>query len=314
MALHDISKTKTFKNKKLAANSVTLQKSQQNAHIPVLLDAVINYLAPKASKSYLDVTAGYGGHAAHISSVIGEDNLSLIDCDQDALRILKRDFPKATVYPGRFAQVLAQLTNKSCRYDMILADLGVSSPQLDNSRRGFSFSQDALLDMRMDQADGNLTAAEAITKLSVADLTTVIRDYGEEPKARKIAEAIKATPPSTTLELADLVKHIMPGYSKRHPATKTFQALRIYVNQELDQLAALLRLAPTMLKPAGRLAVITFHSLEDRQVKRVFKDLSSVGYDAEYLLLTKKPVRPSQQEIVSNPRARSAKLRVLQRK
>ena len=314
MTLHDISKTKTHKHKKLAANSVTLQRSRQNTHVPVLLDTVVKYLAPQVSECYLDTTAGYGGHAARVGRIIGEANLSLIDCDPEAQEVLKKDFPKATIYSGKFAQVLAQLKSQSCQYDMIMADLGVSSPQLDNSRRGFSFLQDAPLDMRMDPVNGGPTVAEVITNLNVTDLTAVIRSYGEESKARLIAQALKATPPSTTIELADLVKRVKPGHSRKHPATKTFQALRIYVNQELEQLSSLLELAPTMLKPAGRLAIITFHSLEDRLVKRRLKGLATVGYDSEYLALTKKPVRPSQQEIVFNPRARSAKLRVLQRK
>lgn len=315
MALRDTSKINTPKNKKLTVSSVTLQSQslEQNSHIPVLTDEVLALLAPKAQETYLDVTAGYGGHANHVTQTVAQENLSLIDRDEQATRVLKRMFPKADIYEGDFAQILDKLNRQSCRYDMILADLGVSSPQIDDSSRGFSFLKDAPLDMRMDQSSGS-TVADALRHMSLLELTTVLKDYGQEPKAAAIAQAIKRYKPTTTLELAAVVKRVRFGRSKKHPATKTFQALRVYINQEPQQLSGLLSLAPQLLPPKGRLAIISFQSLEDKLVKHTFRDLANSGYDSEYRLLTKKPVRPSQQEIAFNPRSRSAKLRVLQRK
>ena len=312
MNLHNTSKIKTHKNKKLAANSVTLQQPK-HLHTPVLLDEIGHYLMPKKSESYLDVTAGYGGHATLISRIVGTANLTLIDRDQLAIKVLEGMFPKATIHVGDFSGILAGLSQQANHYDMIMADLGISSPQIDDSSRGFSFLKDAPLDMRMDTSQGQ-TAAEAIARLSPSALTSILKDYGEEPRAQAIATAIKANLPTTTMELANIVKKVRPGYSKKHPATKTFQALRIFVNQELQQLENLLSLAPAMLAPGGRLAIITFHSLEDRLVKQRFKQLATPGYDSNYDLLTKKPVRPSLKEIASNQRSRSAKLRVMQRK
>ena len=194
-------------------------------------------------------------------------------------------------------------------FDMILADLGVSSPHLDIASRGFSFSQEGPLDMRMDQSQ-ELTADFIVNNYSEARLTELIKRYGEDPKARQIARSIVQNRPiHTTQELATNIAKIWPGHSRVHPATRTFQALRIAVNDELEQLRLSLPVWIDLLAPNGRLAVISFHSLEDRLVKQIFQELGGDRYDAILEVLTKRPVSGDTNEIVFNPRARSAKLR-----
>jgi 16S rRNA (cytosine1402-N4)-methyltransferase len=192
---------------------------------------------------------------------------------------------------------------------MVLADLGVSSPHLNNGSRGFSFMTEAELDMRMDQRQ-KLSAANVINDYSEAELADILWRFGDEPKSRQIARLIVRNRPfHSTTELAEVVKKAWPGHSKVHPATRTFQAIRIVVNDELNLLQQALPLWISLLKPGGRLAVISFHSLEDRVVKRTLAEYAE-GYEAKIKLLTKKPVTASAQELVINPRARSAKLRV----
>ena len=192
---------------------------------------------------------------------------------------------------------------------MILADLGVSSPHLNTASRGFAINQDGPLDMRMDQRQ-ELTADAIVNGSSEADLATILRNYGEEPHARRIARAIVAARPiHSTAMLADIVAKQWRGKSKVHPATRTFQALRIAVNDELTLLQKALPLWIQLLKPGGRLAVISFQSLEDRLVKQAFAAVSGSRYDAELQLLTRRPIMADSNELVSNPRARSAKLR-----
>lgn len=194
---------------------------------------------------------------------------------------------------------------------MILADIGVSSPHMDTASRGFSFRFDGALDMRMDQSSG-IPVSSYLDSIDEAELIDILRRYGEEPRAARIAKAIiAARPVPTTFQLAEIVKKCVPGYHKTHPATRTFQALRIAVNDELGQLQRLLGVVPQLLKPNGRAAVITFHSLEDRLVKQSFKEQMNMGYEAELRVLTKDAVVPSATELSFNPRARSAKLRVV---
>jgi len=286
----------------------------QQLHIPVLLDEVIELLAPQRGESYLDLTVGYGGHAKAIIERTGAPKqATLADRDQNAIREIKS---VAFVNGARFlhSDFLAaakELCAKGERYDMILMDLGVSSPQLDTPKRGFSFSASAPLDMRMDESQSR-TAAEIINRSSEKDLADIIMTFGEEnPKlARKIAHAVRIhRPVRTTTELADIITGEVGRRGKIHPATKTFQAIRIAVNDELRQLEETLPLLPELLNPGGRLAIISFHSLEDRLVKRFLSEHAEAGYEADLRLLTKKPVIASATELVNNPRARSAKLR-----
>ncbi len=286
-------------------------KNQQ--HEPVLINEVLQYLAPKSGDSYLDLTAGYGGHAraitAHTGSLI---HTVLVDRDINAIRELEKIFPKGTVSLRQkdFLSVSRELVAEKQQFDIILADLGVSSPHLNEGSRGFSIKHSGPLDMRMDQSQ-EITASSLVNNLSEKDLTDILMRYGEEPKSKKIARAIiEARPIETTDQLAAIASKQWPGYSKIHPATRTFQALRIAVNDELNLLEKSLPLWISLLKPGGRIAVISFHSLEDRFVKKAFQGASGDKYDAELKLLTKRPVLASPQEIVFNPRARSAKLRV----
>lgn len=282
-------------------------------HVPVLLDDVIERLAPVQGGRYLDLTAGYGGHARAI--LARTDNYlsaTLVDRDENAIntlgdlrergvRLMHQDFLSA-------AQTLVE---EGQTFDIILADLGVSSPQLDREERGFSFRSDGPLDMRMDQRQKR-TAAEIVNTYAEEALVTCIMQYGEEPRgqARRIAQAIvRARPLTTTHELAQVVASVSRPGSKKHPATRTFQALRIEVNQELSLVADMLPLLPRLLRPGGRVGIISFHSLEDRLVKRYFQEQAAAGFEAELRLLTKKPIDGALND-VHNPRSRSAKLRI----
>jgi 16S rRNA (cytosine1402-N4)-methyltransferase len=248
-----------------------------------------------------------------LERTLQDDQAVLVDRDQMAIDQLKH------IFLGRGVQIIHKdflsaaqdLLREERTFDVILADLGVSSPHLDRASRGFSFQTDAPLDMRMDQRQEQ-TAAEIVNDYDVEALEEILRVYGEEPKARRIAEALVAKRPiETTTQLASIVAHAWPGHSKTHPATRTFQALRIAVNDELTLLSEALPLWMDLLAPGGRLAVITFHSLEDRIVKNFFADTAGKHYDAVATQLTKKPAIPSHQELVFNPRARSAKLRAV---
>lgn len=284
----------------------------QQLHIPVLLDSVLSLLAPQAGESYLDLTAGYGGHARAVISRIGAANLStLVDRDEFALNHLC-DLGRqgAHILQKDFYSAARDLVNDGEKYDMILLDLGVSSPQLDRAERGFSFMKDGPLDMRMDQSE-DLNAEAIVNNASEKELARIIATYGEESPNRsaKIARAIRLNRPfRTTTGLAEVIKKTLPGGSKIHPATRTFQALRIAVNDELGQLERTLLLIPGLLRPGGRVAVISFHSLEDRIVKQFFNEQSRAGYEAELTVLTRHPIAGKTYD-VSNPRARSAKLR-----
>jgi len=284
-----------------------------NIHVPVLLQAVLHAMRPDTGESYLDVTAGYGGHAAAIlERTDAPAKAVLVDRDADAIAVLKR-FERSGVrlIHADFLSASRDLAVEEARFDMILADIGVSSLHLDKAERGFSFREDGPLDMRMDRR-GSQTAADIVNTYDESDLVSLLRTYGEEPRAKRIAAAIVAARPiGTTKQLADVIAAVIPKTSRIHPATRSFQALRIAVNDELGQLEKALSIWLDLLAPGGRLGVISFHSLEDRIVKRAFANVSGNRYDAEFTEFTARPLTADDTEIVSNPRSRSAKLRVV---
>lgn len=285
----------------------------QQLHIPVLLSSTIELLDPQVGESYLDLTAGYGGHAsAVLSRTQAPDKAVLVDRDRNALdELAEFESRGVRLEHDDFAHAASALARTGRTFDMILVDLGVSSPQLDRDERGFSFRLSGPLDMRMDQRQQR-TAADLVNRLSEQELVHIITKYGEESpgRARAIARAItSARPITTTDQLASVILKTHRGpWQKVHPATRTFQALRIALNDELGQLETFLEVMPDLLSPGGRVAVISFHSLEDRLVKQRFNELTQAGYEAEMQLLTKKPIRGSTED-VHNPRARSALLR-----
>jgi 16S rRNA (cytosine1402-N4)-methyltransferase len=285
----------------------------QRLHQPVLLEQVLKVLAPQPGETYLDLTAGYGGHASAVIAEIGDaHNATLVDRDSNAIRELQPlQSQGAQLLHTDFASAAMQLAQEGKQYDTLLVDLGVSSPQLDRAERGFSFLRDGPLDMRMDRRE-QLSASDIVNRYPAEEIVRIIQRYGEEPlgKARRIAQAIvEARPIGTTGQLAAAVEHAYRGPRlKRHPATRTFQALRIAVNRELEQVEQMLVLVPKLLKPGGRAAIISFHSLEDRLVKQFFAEQVAAGYEATMTVLTKKPIDGNIYD-VHNPRARSAKLR-----
>ena len=286
-------------------------QNKNKQHEPVLLSQVLQLLDPRPGDSYLDLTAGYGGHARAVVDRTGSlISAVLVDRDASAIEVLKQEFPTSvSLRQTDFLSASRELLAEGQTFDLILADLGVSSPHLNEGSRGFSFSQEGPLDMRMDLRQ-SLTASTIVNSYNEADLASVLKRYGEEPKAHQIAKAIVNNRPlDNTKQLARLAAKAWPGRSRLHPATRTFLALRIAVNDELAQLQASLPLWLELLAPSGRIAVISFHSLEDRLVKQAFNEAGGEGYDRVLKLLTKGPITASQQQIVYNPRARSAKLR-----
>lgn len=282
-------------------------------HTPVLIDAVVELLAPKEGQTYLDLTAGYGGHAAEVLKQLGnQGKATLVDRDSLAVAHLTerfKDEPRVTIVHGDYLSVSNALHDQGKRFDCILADIGVSSPHLDNPDRGFSFMNDGPLDMRMDTS-APLTAAKLVNTAKEEDLADMLYQYGEVTGSRRIAKLIVQNRPfTTTSELAAII----PGTHKvrMRVRAQVFQALRIVVNDELGQLQRSLPLWQGLLKPGGRLAVITFHSLEDRIVKQYFADRGGDRFDSEFTILTKRPVVGTETELVFNPRARSAKLRAV---
>ncbi len=296
-------------------------------HTPVLLAQTMALLNPKEGESYLDGTAGFGGHAESVINAIGDEaSVVLVDRDQTAIDALEEKFGKrVTLLHTDYVEAAEQLLKDGRQFDLILLDVGVSSPQLDQAERGFSFRSDADLDMRMDQSQ-SLTAAEIVNTWKQEDLANVIYEYGEERRSRAVARAIVAARPiESTKQLAEVVRSVVhKGASKIDPATRTFQAIRIAVNNELDQLAKSLPLLVQLLSEGGRLAVISFHSLEDRIVKQFFDSESKdcicpprtlvciCKHTATVTKLTKKPIVAEPND--SNPRARSAKLRAVCKK
>ncbi|MBO9312098.1 MAG: 16S rRNA (cytosine(1402)-N(4))-methyltransferase RsmH [Chloroflexus sp.] len=293
-------------------------------HTPVLMAEVVNALAPRPGGCYLDATVGGGGHAlAVLQAAQPGGKLLGIDADPAALAATAERLTTAGLHEqavlchGSFADLVTIATTAGfTAFDGILFDLGVSSYQLDTPERGFSFAADGPLDMRLDPTHGP-TAADLVNRLSERELADIIFQYGEEHAARRIARAIveqrRTQPFRRTAELAEVVVRAVGGrHGRIHPATRTFQALRIAVNQELDRLKQALPQALELLAPGGRLAVISFHSLEDRIVKQ-FLRAEATGAAPRLTILTKKPVVPSATEVARNPRARSAKLRVAAR-
>lgn len=288
--------------------------SDARVHVPVLLEATCDLLKPIQGERYLDLTAGYGGHAgAILRKTENYHEAILVDRDSYAIGQLESFKEKGVrLLHADFLSAAEQLVNQGETFDIVLADLGVSSPQLDKGERGFSFSHDGPLDMRMDQSQP-LSAATIVNTYRKDQLIDILVRYGEENRgfATRIAEAIvHARPLTRTAQLAELIKEQYRGpWKKIHPATRTFQALRIEVNAELDQVAKLMDYIPRLLRPQGRVGVISFHSLEDRLVKRFFAEQSAAGFEAELQVLTKKPIDGATYD-VHNPRSRSAKLRV----
>jgi 16S rRNA (cytosine1402-N4)-methyltransferase len=290
-------------------------------HVPVLLETAIDFLNVRRGGSYLDATTGLAGHSFAIAKLLGaQGRLIGFDKDPNALELarrrltnppaeLKQDWPAITLIHASFAEVGERIEAGSL--DGVLADLGVSSLQLSDAARGFSFQADGPLDMRMNP-DAGPTAEQVVNRLDERELADVIYEFGEERRSRRIARAIcRARPIHTTRQLAEVIAAAArPMKSERiHPATRTFQALRIYVNHELDDVKALLDAAPRALRKGGRLVVISFHSLEDRLVKDALRE----GSRSEWQVLTKKPATAGEEEIERNPRSRSAKLRAAEK-
>ncbi len=291
---------------------MTDNQPHNTLHQPVLLNEVLQVLAPQPGDNYLDATAGYGGHASSIlERTAAYDQSVLVDRDENAINELTTRFDGRPLDIRRqdFLTASQQLSDEGRQFKLILADLGVSSPHLNQAERGFAISMSGPLDMRMDQSQ-SLTAEEIVNHYSKEQLIDILSRYGEEPKAAAIAKLIVTNRPiMTTSALAELVSRVWPGYSRVHPATRTFQALRIAVNDELGLLQRSLPVWLSLLAPGGRLAIISFHSLEDRLVKQYFAEQGGDRFDAQLRILTKRPLTASATESVSNPRARSAKLR-----
>jgi len=290
-----------------------MDSSSKAEHRPVLLREVIDLLAIRENGVYIDMTVGLGGHSAAILERLGPDGILVgIDRDSEALDIAAERLKDRRAYlrKGRFSEVQEIISGLGVNSaDGALLDLGVSMLQLKEQDRGFSFMSDARLDMRMDANEGP-SAWEIINKYSEKELQRVLTEYGEEPLfkriTKKIIEARQAKEIDTCSELADIVLKAYGGRGKTHPATRTFQAVRIEVNQELEELRKGLSAMISVLRPNGRACVIAYHSLEDRIVKNYFRDL---GKEGTVNVLTKKPVVPARDEILANPASRSAKLR-----
>lgn len=290
-------------------------------HEPVLLKEVLMLLTPRAGQTVVDATLGSGGHAMEILKHIGKKgHLVGIDQDPEALERARQNlkaYPNVDYLQANFSQltrILAQLNLHEI--DAVLLDVGLSTEQLEEARRGFSFLKEGPLDMRMDPGR-SLKARELVNRLPERELENLFRTYGEERWARRIAKALcrerKKRPLETTGDLVRVIKEAVPRpfhFRPRHPAMRVFQALRIRVNEELEALASVLPQALQALRPGGRLAVICFHSLEDRIVKAAFRTWEKEG---KVRILTRKPVRPTAEETERNPRSRSAKLRVVEK-
>jgi 16S rRNA (cytosine1402-N4)-methyltransferase len=290
-------------------------------HVPVLLKEAIDFLAVKRGGTYLDATVGLGGHSYEIAKRLGAPgHLIGFDKDPAALEMARKRLSgtgedarrSITLIHASFAEVGERVAPASL--DGILADLGVSSLQLGDPERGFSFQAEGPLDMRMNPMSGE-TAEQVVNHIDERELADVIYEFGEERRSRRIARAIvRSRPIRTTKQLVEVVsaaaRSMKWKHERIHPATRTFQALRIFVNRELDDLKALLEAAPRVLKPGGRLVVISFHSLEDRIVKDAMREGAK---DKHFRLLTKKPVMASEDEIDRNPRSRSAKMRAAEK-
>jgi 16S rRNA (cytosine1402-N4)-methyltransferase len=299
-----------------------MTRAKGRRHVPVLLQEAIEYLQVRPGSTILDATLGLAGHSEAIVRQLGQGGRLIgFDRDPQAMTLAKERLDRVCEELGSQAPAIeligeafsaAPLHVAPGSLDGLLADVGVSSLQLDSASRGFSFMADADLDMRMDTRSG-ITAAQVVNEASERELADLIYEYGEERRSRRIARAIvRGRPIATTGQLARIVAQAAPAMKgdRIHPATRTFQALRIHVNRELEEIKALVEAAPKLLKPSGRLVVIDFHSLEDRVLKDSLREGAHKGI---WTLLTKKPVTPGEDEIEQNPRARSAKLRAAER-
>ena len=297
---------------------------EEKRHTPVLCDEAIDFLRVRANGTYVDCTLGLGGHSEAIFRRLDPaGRLIGFDRDPEAFELAQArlsrvaeemgaEAPGLTLIPEEFSSIARHVQPGTV--DGLLADFGVSSLQLDSAQRGFSFQAAGPLDMRMDTRSGR-TAEQVVNEMDERELANLIYEYGEERRSRTVARAIvRGRPVTTTDQLARLVCSAVPpmkhGVKQIHPATRTFQALRIYVNRELDQITALLEAAPALLKPSGRIALISFHSLEDRIVKDSVREGAHRGI---WQILTKKPVTATDEESYRNPRSRSAKLRAAER-
>lgn len=300
-----------------------------DAHIPIMVDDVLEGLqvAQLANATYIDGTLGAGGHTYAILSANESARVIAFDRDPDAIAIARQKLApfldRVSIHHASYLEMGTFVTEP---VDGILLDLGLSSMQLDNGERGFSFRYDAPLDMRFDPTSEDPTASELLNGLPEEDIANIIYRYGEERKSRQIARAIVQNRPiETTKQLADLIADTIRGKPKIHPATLTFQALRIAVNRELEAVETILPIAIELLKPGGRLAVIAFHSLEDRIVKHTFREeatdcicppkqpICTCDHEARVRLLSRKPIVADEAEIEANPRSRSARLRIVER-
>jgi 16S rRNA (cytosine1402-N4)-methyltransferase len=295
--------------------------TQQKArHVPVLFQEVIEFIRVRPGGTYVDCTLGLAGHAEAIVRQLGSaGHLIGFDRDPEALELartrltrvceeLGSQAPQVTLIGEAFSTIAEHV--KAASVDGLLADFGASSLHFDEARRGFSFQADGPLDMRMDTRSGP-TAEQVVNETSERELANLIYEYGEERRSRTVARAIvRGRPVTSTAQLARIVASAVPPMKHIHPATKTFQALRIFVNQELQEIRALLEAAPGLLKPSARLVVISFHSLEDRIAKDSFREGAKKGI---WNVLTRKPVTAKEEEINRNPRSRSAKLRAAER-
>ncbi len=308
--------------------------SDAGEHISVLAVEAIEALNIMHNGFYIDATFGRGGHSGQILERLGnEGRLLAFDCDDQAVehaRVRYADDPRFTIIKSNYSEMptaaASHISNRSV--DGVLFDLGVSSPQLDQSVRGFSFDKSGPLDMRMDQSVGQ-PVSEWLPTVSVDELASIFREYGDERYARRIArrvvEAVQEKPVTDTVELAEIIKAAHPRWEKhKHPATRCFQALRIFINRELDHLKMALENCIDILRPGGRIVVISFHSLEDRIVKRFFRGpdknagvprgLPVADNDTPWVL--KKiggAIRPSEEEVAANPRSRSSVMRIAER-
>jgi 16S rRNA (cytosine1402-N4)-methyltransferase len=288
-------------------------------HTPVLLVEVLKLLDPKPGDHFLDLTAGYGGHAQAIAGLIGSSgSITLVDRDETSVMHLKKIFAgykNIEIINDDFLSSSQKLLQKNAKYDVILADLGISSVHVDDASRGFSFMKPGPLDMRMDK-NQSLSASNIANEYEEDELVEILKKYGEEKRPKELAKKIVQNRPYLlTTDLAQVIsEHRSSKNLKTHPATKAFQALRIAVNDELSQLEKSLPIWVELLNTGGMLGVISFHSLEDRLVKQAIKFYGGNRYDATLQSVTKRPVVAGKEEIVFNPRARSAKLRVAQRK
>jgi len=304
-------------------------------HYSVMLNECIEGLNIKSDGIYVDGTLGGAGHSSEILKRLSNGKLIGIDQDIEALEYSKRklsNYNNVIFVHDNFSNIKSILNELEIdKVDGVLLDLGVSSYQLDNPERGFSYMHNARLDMRMNK-DNSITAWDVVNKYSKEELTRIIKEYGEEKFASKIADLIvkrrKVKPIDTTFELVDIIKDAIPARARReggHPAKRTFQAIRIEVNQELQILEKAINDCIDVLKPGGRICIITFHSLEDRIVKNVFKERENpcscskdlpfcvCGKKPELKVITKKPVLPSEKELLENSRSKSAKLRIAEK-